>query len=97
MLANGELSARLLYIVHCGFVETRLLALAKKDRQLVELADALELVPGNVHEPDQDELGAIQASLKQYQDKYSPPMFDYAGLLSGEEQVPSSWATRSTA
>ena len=78
---NQELQRRLLFIVHRGLVEARLLAQAKKHEQLFDLADALEPVPGYMDNWDDRHLEIIRFNLKKYRDKYPSPSFDYSRYL----------------
>jgi hypothetical protein len=41
-----DIKLRLLFILHRGLVEARLLAGADRSKQVFDLADALELIPG---------------------------------------------------
>jgi hypothetical protein len=77
-----------MHILHCGFLETRMLARAKRVDQLIDLSDVMELASENLHARDDKQIDVIRMSLQQYQDKYSPPMFDYVALLSGTEPIP---------
>ena len=76
-----ELQRRLLFIVHRGLVEARLLAQAKKHEQLFDLADALEPLPSYMDNWQDSNLEAIRFNLKTYQQKYPSPSFDYLRYL----------------
>jgi hypothetical protein len=78
---------RLLYVLHRGFVEARLLAAASKDRRLEDLADTMELLPCYMHRRNEEELEIIRFGLQRYQAKYHPPTFDYVGCLTGQEPI----------
>lgn len=92
---QDQQTTRLLFILHRGFVESRALALAKRDQQLAELADIMEVVPGYIHCPDEEDLEIIRLGLQKYQDKYPSHLFDYVGYLSGDEPVHWNAADRS--
>ena len=76
-----ERQRRLLFILHRGLVESRLLAQGNKVEQLFDLADALEIIPGHVDQWDDRNLDAVRFSLKNYRDKYPSPSFDYLRYL----------------
>jgi hypothetical protein len=88
MNAPVDLQRRLLFILHRGLVEARLLAQAGKHQQVFDLADALEPLPGWLESWKDEYLGAIRANLETYAaqhpdafryldfiDKYDPPAF----------------------
>ena len=76
-----DLKRRVLYVLHRGLVETRLLALAKKYQQLFDLADALEQLPGYLNDWHDEHLESIRFNLRVYQDKYPGESFDYLAHL----------------
>jgi hypothetical protein len=82
-----ELVRRLLYIIHRGFVEARLLALGERHQQLFDLADALENFSSYVDHWEDDHLDMIRFNLKTYQDKYPGVSFDYLANLE-RDKVP---------
>jgi hypothetical protein len=75
-----ELRRRLLFILHRGFVETRLLGQAQKHQQVFDLADALETIPGYLDVWEERYLESIRFNLKTYRQKY-PGSFDYLRYL----------------
>lgn len=77
-----QIKLRLLFVLHRGFVEARLLAQANKDRQIFDLADALELIPGMLKNWQDGDLERIRFLLKTYQDKYPGGGFDFLGRLA---------------
>ena len=81
-----DIKVRLLYILHRGFVETRLLAMRNKSEQVLALADALELIPGMIKDWHDTDLDQVQAMLKTYQDKYPLDRFNF--LLRLTDQNP---------
>jgi len=80
-----DIKLKLLFILHQGFVEARLLALAKKHDQLHDLADAMELIPGMMKDWDEHRMGEIRELLKTYQLKHSEWRFDYLARLDNQE------------
>jgi hypothetical protein len=82
-----DLARRLLYIIHRGFVEARLLALGERHQQLFDLADALENFSSYVDRWEDDHLDMIRFDLKTYQDKYQGLCFDYLANLE-RDKVP---------
>jgi len=79
-----DIKIRLLFILHRGLVEIRLLAQAHKDRQIFDLADALELIPGMVKNWQEGDLERVRSLLKTYQDKYPVGGFDFASRLGDQ-------------
>jgi hypothetical protein len=80
-VTQTDLRKRLLYILHLGFVEARLLALGQKYQQIFDLADAMELLPRYVDECTDENLESIRFVLKNYQEKYPESRFDYLARL----------------
>ena len=81
-----DVKLRLLYILHRGFVEIRLLAMSNKSGQVLDLADALELIPGmikNWHEADLDQ---VRSLLKTYQDKHPLNGFNFLARLTDQSK-----------
>ena len=78
---NEELRRRLLFILHRGLVEARLLAQAQKHEQLFDLADAIEPFPGYMDNWESPHIEAIRFNLKKYREKYPSPSFDYIRYL----------------
>jgi hypothetical protein len=85
-----ERQRRLLFILHRGLVEARLLAQGKKIDQLFDLADALEIIPGYTDRWEDRNLEDVRFVLKNYRDKYPSPSFDYLRYLD-VEPVPESF------
>lgn len=79
---------RLLFILHRGFVEARLLAGANRSKQVFDLADALELIPGMLKDWYDGDLEQVRALLKTYQDKYPVGGFDFIARLSDQDPLP---------
>ncbi len=76
-----DLRRRVLYVLHRGLVEARLLALSHKDQQLFDLADALEPLPGYLDDWHDEHLESIRFNMQTYQDKYPGESFDYVSHL----------------
>ncbi len=76
-----DISRRLLYILHRGLVQARNLALAQGNDQIVELTDALEILPGMVDHWNDDHLDMVRFVLRTYQDKYPGGCYDYLATL----------------
>jgi len=81
-MSDDELQRRLLFILHRGLVEIRILCQGPNNSaQVFDLADAIELIPGylNAWHPDHFEL--IRFALNGYQKKYAESSFDYLRYL----------------
>lgn len=81
---RASVARRLLFILHRGLVEVRKLAAAGESRQLFDLADALETLPGFLDDWREEHLESIRFNLRTYQDRY-PGAFDYLAHLDREE------------
>jgi len=77
-----DINLRLLFILHRGLVEIRLLAGANKNKQAFDLADALELIPGMLKDWHDKDLDQVRILLRTYQDKYPVGGFDFVSRLS---------------
>ncbi len=83
---DERLRRRVLYVLHRGWVEARLLAMAARHEQLADLADALEVVPGYLNDWNADSLESIKFNLRTYQGKYEHNQpFDYLSALEADE------------
>ena len=82
---SQDLRKRLLFILHWGFAEARLLALDEKHQQIFHLADALEILPRYVDECSDEDLELIHFVLKDYKEKYPESRFDYLAYLEEKE------------
>ena len=76
-----DIRLRLLYILHRGLVEIRLLAGANRSQQAFDLADALELIPGMLKDWHDDDTKQVRSLLKTYHDKYPVGDFDFLARL----------------
>jgi hypothetical protein len=83
---HQELERRLLFVLHRGFVEARLLATVHKHRQIFDLADALEPIAGYMDRWEEQHLPVIRFNLANYRKKYPNPSFDYLGYLDIDPQ-----------
>jgi hypothetical protein len=81
MSLGNEFQAKILFILHRGFVEARLLALAEKCEQLFDLADAMEVLPELLLQPQDENVERVREILTRYQEKYSNQCFDYLSYL----------------
>ena len=79
-----DIKLRLLFILHRGFVEARLLAGADKSKQIFDLADALELIPGMLKDWHDGDLEQVRSLLKTYQDKYPVGGFNFLARLGDQ-------------
>jgi len=82
-----DIKLRMLFILHRGFVETRLLAGADKSMQVFDLADTLELIPGMLKNWNDGDLEQVRSLLKTYQDKYPKSGFDFLSRLSDQNPL----------
>jgi hypothetical protein len=83
-----DIELRLLFILHRGLVEARLLAGANKSKQVSDLADALELIPGMLKDWHDDDLDQVRLLLKTYQDKYPVDGFNFFARLGDRDPLP---------
>jgi hypothetical protein len=80
MKVPADLERRLLFILHRGWVEARLLGQGAKHQQVFDLADALEQLPGWLASWDDRHLDALRANLETYAKKY-PDAFRYLDFI----------------
>jgi len=80
-MKQQELQRRLLFILHRGLVEARLLAQAKKHQQLFDLTDALESLPSYMDNWEERHLETIRFNLENYRKKHPSSSFDYLRYL----------------
>jgi hypothetical protein len=83
-----EIKERLLYILHRGFVEVRLLCSSGRNTQAADLADALELIPGMIKNWHPEDISKIKTLLKTYQDKHTGWGFDFIAQLEDKDPPP---------
>ena len=81
----SDMEKRLIFVLHRGLVEARLLAISQQTEQLHDLADALEPIPGHLFRWRRENLDAISKNLHTYQEKYCGKCFEYVAFL---EQYP---------
>jgi hypothetical protein len=84
MTVSSDLQRRLLFILHRGLIETRLLAQAGKQQQVFDLADALEPLPGWMASWTEEHLNDLRTNLEAYARKY-PDAFNYLDFLDKYE------------
>jgi len=77
---SNDLQRRLLFILHRGLVDLRLLAQGKKHQQAFDLADALEPLPGWMASWKDAHLDLLREHLDAYAQKY-PDAFMYRDYL----------------
>jgi hypothetical protein len=87
MSISIDLQRRLLFIVHRGLVEVRLLAQAGKNTQAYDLADALEPIPGWIVLWKEEHLDDVRANIATYAAKY-PDAFGYLDFLDKFDPPP---------
>jgi hypothetical protein len=79
--APPEVLLRLLFILHRGFVEARNLGYAGRSEQIAELADAMEVLPGELLKWDERSMELVRFALKNYEDKFPGCRYDYSPYL----------------
>lgn len=78
---QSDLRRRLGYILHLGFAEIRNLAGASgHERQIHDLADALEILPRFLDEASEEDMELIRFVLRDYQNRHGAK-FDYLAYL----------------
>ncbi len=83
---SPEIKNQLLYILHRGFVEVRQLGGLGKNQQIVDLADALELIPGMINNWRDGDLDKIKSYLTTYQNKYKGEYgYNFLERVEGKE------------
>ena len=78
----NEQQHRLLFVLHRALVEARLIAQREKCKQLFDLMDVLEIIPGMVARYDEKEMESVCTYLLEYRRRYPSPSFDYKRHLS---------------
>ena len=85
MQALNTFQHRLLYVLHRGCVEARLLAMGNQNEQIAFLMDILELIPGCMNETHSDEkksyIEIIRQAFYEYKIKFPTSNFDYIRFL----------------
>ena len=71
MTPSAKIERRLLFVLHRGLVEIRLLTQSGKTQQAHDLADALEPFPGWIAAWKGEYLEAARSNLETYAAKYS--------------------------
>lgn len=88
---SSELLLRLLFILHRGWIEARLLAQGQRWQQLYDLTDALEPLPAALTRWNDDELDATRFNLTAYETKYPDTTFQYVRYLDLTAPPPPSF------
>jgi len=78
---DKQLQRRLLFILHRGLVEARMLSQSNKAKQVLELADALESVPSYMNSWEESYMQVVRFNLSGYRQKYPDATFDYTQYL----------------
>lgn len=78
---DPTLLLRLLFILHRGWTEARLLAQGQRWQQLYDLTDALETLPAALTRWSDEELNATRFNLHAYEIKYPENPFQYSQYL----------------
>lgn len=78
---DAKLLLRLLFILHRGWIEARLLAQGQRWQQLYDLTDTLEPLPAAISRWSEDELAATRLNLVTYEAKYPENSFEYSRYL----------------
>jgi hypothetical protein len=76
-----EVTKRILFILHRGLTEIRNLALGEGNRQIADLADALEILPQHALHCTEDEMELIRFVLKDYQTRYPQSSYGHGDYL----------------
>jgi hypothetical protein len=80
-VTRQEGQRRLLFILHRGLVETRLLAQGRHNEQLFDLADTLEVIPGRIDRWEECDIDLLRFNLQKYREKYPTSLCDYVRYL----------------
>jgi len=78
---DSDLLRRLLFILHRGWIEARLLAGNQNSQQLFDLADTLEIIPAALSRWKDNDLKVIRAALETYKTRYPDTTFNYIDYL----------------
>jgi len=78
---DATLLLRLLFILHRGWIEARMLTQGQRWQQLYDLTDALEPLPAAMTRWNDDELNATRSNLNAYETKYNESAFKYSQYL----------------
>jgi hypothetical protein len=84
-LAPPAVQARLLRILHRGFVQARNLALGGDCQQLYDLADTFELLPELMARWDETTFARIRSILAEYESAHPQSGYEYPSLLDGDD------------
>jgi hypothetical protein len=76
-----NLDRHLLFVLHRGLVEARLLAQSDQYAQAFDLIDALETLPGMIASDRQIPMDLVRFNFSKYKAKYPQSSFDYLKYL----------------
>lgn len=80
MKYQDDIQRRILFIIHRGLVELRLLARSGNCLQAFDLADTLEVLPARVSHWKDEDLQWVREALVAYEARY-PKSFRYSQFL----------------
>lgn len=78
---DPELQRRLLFVLHRGLLEARLLSKEGSGEQIFDLTDALEQIPGYLDSWEPAHLESIRFNLKTYAKRHPQSTFNYLRYL----------------
>ncbi len=84
-MLDQKMLRRMLFVLHRGLVEARLIAQRDACTQLFDLMDALDPLPGYLNEWTDENLDYIRSNLVAYTDKYGRGSFDYPAYIDQHE------------
>jgi len=79
---------RLLFILHRGWIEARMLSQRQQWQQLYDLTDALEPIAASITRWNDDELQTTRTNLIAYETKHSGNSFQYSQYLDRNAPEP---------
>jgi hypothetical protein len=91
-ISAEQTKRRILYVLHMGLTELRLLARQpERGEQAEYLADVLEVMPGWLEPLRQEALADAISYLRGYEERFPVRMRDYTKFLDGSYEVPDRW------
>ena len=85
---TDEIKLCVLFLLHRGLVEIRLLTGENKSRQAFDLADSLEVIPGMLKNWHEGAFNQIRLLFDTYQKKYPGEGFDFLSRLDDGNALP---------
>jgi hypothetical protein len=76
--------SRLLFLLHRGCVEARLLAMAGRHQQLIDLTDLLEVIPTYLMRWQDGYVELLASGFAEYEASYRGQCFEYLRILDGQ-------------